>query len=103
MIERLTIITPKGAALKLDNPKNEKEARKQLMDKYKIAVDKLAYYEDLEAHDRLVVLPEGFDFEKLCEVVGAEDSCPDHFGLKKTSTCGNINCKDCWEKALKGE
>lgn len=67
------------------------------------ALSKLAHYEDLEEQGRLVVLPEGFDFEKLCEAVGAEDSCPEHFGLKKTRTCGNINCKECWETALKGE
>lgn len=48
MSERLTLRTEKGAALKLDNPKSEKEAKQQLMEKYKIAVEKLAYFEDLE-------------------------------------------------------
>ena len=64
---------------------------------------KLLYYEDLEEQGRLVVLPEGFDFEKLCEAVGGEDSCPERFGLERTGTCGNMLCKECWEKALKGE
>lgn len=67
------------------------------------AIDKLADLEDLEEQGRLVVLPEGFDFEKLCEAVGAEDSCPEHFGLERKGTCGNMLCKECWEKALKGE
>lgn len=45
-MKRLTQHTAKGASLILDNPKNEIEARKQLMDKFKIAVEKLATYED---------------------------------------------------------
>jgi len=44
---RLTIQTPNGAALSLNNPANEREARKQLMAAYKIAVNKLAAYEDI--------------------------------------------------------
>lgn len=51
---RLTIRTEKGAALKLDNPQNEAEARKQLHDKYLIAIEKLAHYEDLEEQGRLI-------------------------------------------------
>ena len=51
---RLTIRTESGAALKLDNPQNEAEARKQLHDKYLIAIDKLAHYEDLEEQGRLI-------------------------------------------------
>ena len=47
-MERLTERTPKGAALKLNNPSNEHEAREQLMSAYKVAIDKLADYEDLE-------------------------------------------------------
>lgn len=45
-MNRLTIRTPKGAALKLDNPKTKKEAKKQLHDKYLMAIEKLAQYED---------------------------------------------------------
>lgn len=45
---RLTIRTEEGAALKLDNPQSEAEARRQLHDKYIIAIEKLAAYEDLE-------------------------------------------------------
>ena len=48
MMERLTERTPKGAALKLNNPSNEHEAREQLATAYKVAVEKLADYEDME-------------------------------------------------------
>ena len=51
---RLTIRTEKGAALKLNNPQNEIEARKQLHDKYLIAIEKLAHYEDMEELGRLI-------------------------------------------------
>jgi len=44
---RLTEHTPNGASLKLDNPRNDSEAREQLMAKWKIAVNKLAAYEDI--------------------------------------------------------
>ena len=56
-MDRLTMRTENGAALKLDNPQNEAEARKQLHDKYLIAVEKLAHYEDLEEQGRLIELP----------------------------------------------
>lgn len=46
-MERLTINTSKGPALRMDNPRNEEEARKMLMDKYLEAVKKLAQYEDI--------------------------------------------------------
>lgn len=46
-MERLTIRTPKGAALKMnDTYSNESAARKDLMRRYRIAVDRLAAYED---------------------------------------------------------
>ena len=48
MKERLTQWVNDGASLILDNPKNELEARQQLMEKYKQACIKLAEYEDLE-------------------------------------------------------
>ena len=52
MKERLTVYTKTGCALKLDNPQNEIEARQQLMQKFKIACDKLAKFEDLmEKHN----------------------------------------------------
>ena len=63
---RLTIRTEKGAALKLDNPQNEAEARKQLHDKYLIAVEKLAHYEDLEELGRLIELPCAVGDEYWC-------------------------------------
>lgn len=47
-MERLTINTPTGAALKLNSPTTEQEARVQLMEAYKVAVNRLAAYEDSE-------------------------------------------------------
>ena len=48
MSERLTILTTKGPALKLDNPGDEEEARQQLHDKYLEAIGKLYYFEVLD-------------------------------------------------------
>lgn len=56
-MERLTIRTPKGAAVKMGEPANEAEARKMLMDNFHKVCEKLAHYEDLEEAGRLVVLP----------------------------------------------
>lgn len=47
-MERLTIRTPTGAALKMeDHYPNEDAARHDLMVRYRIAMDKLAAYEDI--------------------------------------------------------
>ena len=47
-MERLTIRTPTGAALKMnDHYPNEDAARHDLMEKYKVAMEKLAAYEDI--------------------------------------------------------
>lgn len=56
-MKRLTVRTPKGAALKLNSPQTEQEAREQLMEKYTVAIEKLAAYEDLEEQGRLVKIP----------------------------------------------
>lgn len=56
-MSRLTIRTKDGAALKLDNPQSEAEARQQLHDKYIIAMDKLAEYEDAEERGKMYILP----------------------------------------------
>ena len=45
-MDRLTKWTLKGAVLLLDSPKSEEEAREQLKEKYKKAVNQLATYED---------------------------------------------------------
>lgn len=47
-MERLTQKTGNGFAIKLNNPKNEKEARDQLMKMFAVVVNKLAAYEDTE-------------------------------------------------------
>ena len=56
-MKRLTIRTPKGAAVKMGEPANEAEARKMLMDNFHKVCEKLAHYEDMEEAERLVVLP----------------------------------------------
>ena len=45
-MNRLTQHTPTGASLILDEPKNDAEAREQVMQKFKLAVNVLAAYED---------------------------------------------------------
>lgn len=55
MNKRLTIMTESGAALILDNPRNDAEARTQLMKKYRLAINKLAAYEQLEEEGKIKV------------------------------------------------
>ncbi len=54
---RLTVRTSKGAAVKMDEPANEAEARKMLMEKFNKVCEKLAHYEDLAEAGRLAELP----------------------------------------------
>lgn len=57
-MERLTIRTPKGAALIMgDSYENEAAARADLMQRFLIAVNRLAAYEDADEAGRLAVLP----------------------------------------------
>ena len=56
MSERLTEHNETGYVLKLDNPRNEIEARQQLMQKFKLACTKLGQLEDLF---------EKFDIDKI--------------------------------------
>lgn len=68
--------------------------------------ERLKHYEDLEETGRLVVLPEGFDGERMLDMI-VEETCPSHFGLEDLETCikysGEVQqkCKGCWEAALK--
>lgn len=74
-------------------------------DDFQKMAKKLAHYEDLEAHDRLVVLPEGLDKETFLKHL-AVTACPAFVGLKDwggTKKCNDTTCKKCWEAALKGE
>lgn len=48
-------MTKSGAALILDNPRNDAEARTQLMKKYRLAINKLAAYEQLEEEGKIKV------------------------------------------------
>lgn len=48
-------MTESGAALILDNPRNDAEARIQLMKKYRLAINKLAAYEQLEEEGKIKV------------------------------------------------
>lgn len=46
-MERLTVMTDKGAALVMGGPyESEQAVRDDLMERYKVAVDRLAAYED---------------------------------------------------------
>lgn len=66
-MKRLTIKSTGGVgyALDLDDPQNEQEARKQLMDKFKIAVSKLAEFENFMEEN---------DFESVEELRNEMDS-----------------------------
>lgn len=55
--ERLTQWTENGASLILDNPQNENEAREQLMQKFKLACNKLAELEDKIEQGLMIKLP----------------------------------------------
>ena len=46
-MKRYTEWGPTGAALKLNNPQNAEEARRQLMEQWAGAVHRLAMYEDI--------------------------------------------------------
>lgn len=92
---RLTIRTEKGAALKLNNPQNEIEARKQLHDKYLIAIEKLAHYEDLEELGRLIEQKHGRwdytpDHAEYCTVCGFY---PDEEENHEYNYCPNCGAK----------
>lgn len=45
-MERLTVKTPTGAALALNDPRTEQEAKEQLMTAYRVAMNRLSAYED---------------------------------------------------------
>jgi hypothetical protein len=55
--KRFTQWTENGASLKLDNPQNNEEARKQLMEKFKLACNFLAELEDKIENGTLIELP----------------------------------------------
>ena len=76
-------------------------------DDFQKMAKKLAHYEDLEEQGRLVVLPEELDKETFAKHL-ALTACPAFVGLKDwqgTENCKDTTecCKECWEKALKGE
>lgn len=64
-MKRLTEKTKTGWALKLDDPQNNEEARKQLMDKFKLACAKLATFEDFMEENSLE------DIENLQKLIKA--------------------------------
>lgn len=69
MKERLTIYTKTGCALKLDDPQNEIEARQQLMQKFRIACDKLAKFEDLMEKHNFESVEELANYIKKLELI----------------------------------
>lgn len=88
-MNRLTKRTQKGAALKLDNPKTEKEAIKQLHDKYLLAIEKLAAYEDTGITPEEIMdgkMPTGW-----IPCIARE---PDEAGWYLTTSALQFNCRD---------
>lgn len=60
-MERSTQHTSKGASLILDNPKDEDEARKQVHDKFLIALKQMAREEDIQQQAILVADTYGYE------------------------------------------
>lgn len=89
--KRLTQWTENGASLILDNPQNANEARAQLMEKFKLACNKLAELEDKIEQGTLKE-------EKTCKNVG-EMHPVDGFTC---SECG-ISLEDYSEKEVDEE
>lgn len=73
------------------------------------AIDKLAHYEDLEEQGRLHIVPK--ELWKTIMTFLANYKCPYEFELEglyngdeKECEIQSVGvCKECWEKALKGE
>lgn len=67
--------------------------------------EKLAHYEDLEEQGRLHIVPKEFWNNVMKSL--AEDVCPFDYGLvglnEADCKVDDVRCKECWEKALKGE
>lgn len=74
-------------------------------DDFQKMAKKLAHYEDLEEQGRLHIVPKGF--WKAIVTYLVNDRCPYDFGLKgfneEDCKVDDVRCKECWEKALKGE
>ena len=93
--KRFTQWTENGASLKLDNPQNDEQARKQLMEKFKLACNRLAELEDKIENGTLVELPRLLTYVDYC------------YGLEKYVVQwidnGKIKSKTFWneKKALK--
>lgn len=82
--------TPKGAALAMEAEyKNESAARKDLRERYKVAVNKLACLEDAEAEGRLIVLPHKVGLVAYMVVKGCGMRECD--GCNFVDTCKNYN------------
>lgn len=60
----------------------------------------LQHYKDLEEAGRLVILPDGINFNKLVGLLtNTPDSCPGEYSLKNRY---ELSCLECWLAALKG-
>lgn len=74
-------------------------------DDFQKMAKKLAHYEDLEEQGRLHIVPKEF-WDKVMKSL-AEDVCPFDYGLVGVNEADckvdDVRCKECWEKALKGE
>lgn len=85
--ERLTIQTETGAALKLNNPSTENEARDQLMAAYKVAINKLAAFEDAVEQGFIVTLPFIIGTDRIVARINGEIGiikCYDHEDAQAT-------------------
>lgn len=92
-MNKLTIITEKGAALKLNYPNTEQEAREQLMSAYKVAINKLAEYEntDLEPGELTKLKKENENLKRLLKsALDGFEYVDKYFGC--------AGCKENWEK-----
>ncbi|MCI8442551.1 MAG: hypothetical protein HFG27_08475 [Provencibacterium sp.] len=97
-MKRLTVRTPKGAALKMDDTyPNKAAAREDLMRRYRIAVERLAAYEDIGLMPEEIIAPISslnipLTLEDLLEMDGEPvwvcDFCGTHGGYMLVSVCG---------------
>ena len=77
-MDRLTIITPKGAALKMaDTYPDEFSVRADLMNRYRAAIDRLAAYEDTGLMpDEIMELCSMHERAKMAELLRNEENKP---------------------------
>lgn len=58
-------------------------------------------YKALQEQGRLIELPEGINRQRFLQPL-IDKCCPGFVGLHDKGDCRGIDCKECWEEALKG-